>query len=149
MDISEQKQKIRQALADLRNSGMDGLGTLLNFDLIDCDPEQGDFLFRCITQKWMSNPSGLLHGGISATVADHAMGLAANCVMPGEGFAVTIDMNISYHRPLRPEAAILTKVHVLSVTSTLIRLRCEECSEDKPEKVCVSATSSYFIKRVS
>lgn len=143
------KKTIQEALAALQANGRDSLGAMLNFQLVDCDLERGDFLYRCSTQKWMCNPEGLLHGGISATVADHAMGLTANAVLHTDGFAVTVDMNLSYHRPMMPEKEIMVDVHVISVTSTLIRLRCEEYYPESPEKVRVSATSTYYVKKNS
>lgn len=145
----DKKKVIQEGLAELHRSGRDNLGNALSFQLHDCDPEKGEFWYRCNTHKWMSNPEGFLHGGVSATVADHAMGLTANAMLLGSGYAVTADMNISYHRPIVTEKEMTIHVQVISEMSVLIRLRCEEYYTESPEKVRVSATATYYVKKNS
>lgn len=132
-------------LAELHEAAPDSIGDLLHFELLECSRE-GEYLLRCTTQPWMRNPAGTLHGGICATVLDQAMGLIAYCIKPGPGFAPTIEMQVSFIRPVPVVQSLLTKVTVISVTSSLIRLRCELMRENQPDKVCVTSSAVYFYK---
>jgi uncharacterized protein (TIGR00369 family) len=48
------------------------------------------------------NLQGLVHGGILATLADIAMGLAVRTVVGPRRRHVTIDLHVQYLRPARP-----------------------------------------------
>lgn len=136
---------IAARLAELHTAAPDSIGDLLHFELLESNGE-GEYLLRCATLPWMRNPAGTLHGGICATVLDQAMGLIAYCVKPGPGFAPTIEMQVSYIRPVLMGQSLLTRVHVTSVTSSLIRLRCELMMEGLPDRVCVTGSAVYFYK---
>jgi uncharacterized protein (TIGR00369 family) len=45
------------------------------------------------------NSLGIVHGGITATLIDSAMGLLANSLLPGELTCVTTQLNIHYIAP--------------------------------------------------
>jgi len=44
----------------------------------------------------LDNPLGILHGGITATLIDSAMGTLANMMLPKDQSAVTTQLNIHY-----------------------------------------------------
>ena len=57
--------------------------------------------------RWQARPDhrnlqGLVHGGILATLADIAMGLAVRTVVGPTRRHVTIDLHVQYLRPARP-----------------------------------------------
>ena len=118
----------------------------MDFELVFCDPKAGEYIFRCKTMPWMRNSAGTLHGGICATVLDQAMGFVAYCVMPGEGIAPTIQMQVSYHRALIPGEEIVVKVWTVSVTKSLMSFRAEAFQTSTPEKLCLSGSATYFYK---
>ena len=58
----------------------------------------------------------------------------------------TIQMQTTYHRPLIPGQETRTIVRVLSTTKSLMHL-CAECySVNAPEKLCLTASGTYFFK---
>ena len=122
------------------------IGDLMKFHLISCDPDAGVYTLGCSTGEWMRNVAGTLHGGMCATIVDQAMGFIAYCVKPGEGIAPTVQMQVSYHRPLIPGKDVIVRVKVLSVTRSLMHLTAEAFLAEEPEKVCLTSTGIYFYK---
>ena len=96
------KTRLTERLATLHTRGAGTIGDMLDLRLVDCDLEKGEFTMQACTQEWMRNIAGTLHGGMCATLMDQSMGCVAYCAMPGEGIAPTIDLQVSYHRPLIP-----------------------------------------------
>ena len=91
----------------------------------------------------MANAAGTLHGGMAAAVVDQAMGFVVYAIQPGRGFSPTVEMQLSFHRPLRAEGELLVKVEVLTAGKTLMHLRAEVFAAEAPGKLCVSATAVY------
>lgn len=139
-------ETVRHRIGQLHEVAPGSIGDLMNFELLSCDAEQGDYILRCRTRDWMRNGPGTLHGGMCATVVDQAMGFVAYCIKPGEGTSPTVQMQVTYHRPLIPGEAVLVRVHVISVTKTLMNLSAEACLDAVPEKVCLTASATYFYK---
>lgn len=53
---------------------------------------------------------------------------------------------MNYHRPLIPGEDVLIRVKVVSATKTLIRTVSELYRDNVPEKVCITASATYFYK---
>ena len=137
---------LRSRLEQLHTDGAGTIGDMLDLRLLEVDSLQGTVLLRCATAPWMRNLAGTLHGGMCATVVDQAMGCVAYCAKPGAGIAPTIQLQVSYHRPLIPGEDVLMRIRVLSVTGSLIHLICEAMVASAPEKLCLSSTATYFYK---
>ena len=119
------------------------IADMLNFQLVSCG--QRDVVFTCRTQPWMRNASGTLHGGLCTTILDQAMGFVCHCLIPGEGSVPTVHLEVNYHRPLDPGEQVVVKVHVLSVTRSLITLNAEAFQATNPEKISLSGSGTHFI----
>lgn len=120
--------------------------TSFEMELLEARDDNREFLFRFRTGGWMINPDGILHGGISATMADQAMGIIANCMRRGEGFCPTINLQVNFHRPLFVNDSVLIRITPVSVTNHLMHMSCHMFRESQPEKLCVSASAAYFCK---
>ena len=143
---SDMEAVVRSRIALLHRAVPGSIGDQMAFELTDCDPEQGEYTLRCRTFDWMRNVAGTLHGGMCATVVDQAMGFIAYCVKPGEGTAPTVQMQVTYHRPLIPGEDVTVKVRVVSVTRSLMHLTAEAALASAPAKVCLTAVGTYFYK---
>ncbi|MCI6957801.1 MAG: PaaI family thioesterase [Candidatus Faecousia sp.] len=137
---------LRRRLEELRTAAPDSIGAFMDFELLSCDSEAGEYVFRCKTMPWMRNILGTLHGGLCATALDQAMGFVAHCIKPGEGTAPTIQMQVSYHRPLISGEDVIVKVWVVSATRSLMSFRSEAFQASRPEKLCLSGSATYFYK---
>ena len=91
-------------------------------------------------------PHVLPDGGLGATILDQAMGTVSSCLKAGEGMTPAVQLSVNYHRPLIPGMEVLVKVHVVSVTRSLISLSAEASAGEYPDKLCLSGTGLYFCK---
>ena len=137
---------LRRRIAQLHELAPGSVGDILHFSLLECDPEVGDYLLSCQTEDWMRNVAGTLHGGLSATILDQAMGFIPYCLRPDAGIIPTVQLSVNYHRPLIPGQEVLIKVHVVSSTKSLITLSAEAWQKENPQKLCLSGTGLYFWK---
>ena len=139
-------QRIREALRDGLDRPEGAFGDQLHIGFRGFDPVGREYLLTARTEAWMRNIDGVVHGGFCAAIADHTMGIVANCLRQGSQIAPTIQLQISYHRPLIPEAEVLVRVRVLSATARLIHLSAEACLACQPETVCFSSNATFFCK---
>ena len=140
------EEKLRDRLKEIRERTPDSIGAMMEYELLRCDSDRGEVVFRCKTLPWMRNIPGTLHGGMCATILDQAMGFVAYCAKSGEGTAPTVQLTVNYHRPIIPGDYILVNVHVLSASKSLMHLRSEAYREENPEKICLSGNSVFFNK---
>ncbi len=137
---------VSQRIALLHEVVPNSIGDMLNFRLINCDPAAGIYVLGCKTETWMRNVAGTLHGGMCATVVDQAMGFISYCIKPGEGTAPTVQMQVTYHRPLIPGEEVLVTVKVLTVTRSLMHLSAEAVMAYATDKLCLTSSATYFYK---
>ncbi len=62
--------------------------------------QDGRISFEMPLREWMTNPAGLIHGGMTATILDSALTLAVMSKLPAGKICTTLDLNVHYVRPL-------------------------------------------------
>ena len=139
-------EKVRRKIAEVESGAPGSICKMLQFQFDRYDPENNDFTMTCETMPWMQNSMGTLHGGLCATILDQAMGYVTHCLKTGEGFAPTIQLKVDYHRPLHPGERVIVKVHVVSVTRSLVNLTAEAFQATRPDKICLSGSGLFFCK---
>ena len=73
---------------------------------------------ECKIQGQLLNKAGSLHGGVSAALADAAVGIALHRHL-GDGRPITtVEMKINYFRPAQ-KGRVFARAHLLRVGSTL------------------------------
>lgn len=142
----EMAQRIRQRIELHQQAVPDTVGAMLDFELVSCRAEDGEYVLRCKTAQWMRNVMGALHGGMSATAMDHAMGLIANSIRPENGVGPTVQLQLTYHAPIFAGEYLQIRVQVLSVTKMLTHLTAQAYHADAQDKLCVSATGTYYFR---
>ena len=138
---------LRRRIAQISEAAPGSIGDIMHYELLECDSEKGDYVMSCRTEEWMRNFAGTLHGGLSATILDQAMGFVSYCLKAGEGTAPAVHLSVDYYRPLRPGERVQVPVRVVSVTRNLMNLTAEACQESHPEKICLSGSGVYFFKK--
>ena len=146
LSAEEAEQRLSFWISELHRRATDSIGDLLHFRPGSCKPEAGEYCFHVSTEDWMKNAFGSLHGGIISTIMDQGMGMLATCMMEGRAITPTVQMNIAYHHPLMPGDPVLLKIHVESVTRTLLYLRAEAMNEKQPDKLCAAASGVFYVK---
>src|SRR5688500_2269209 len=81
-----------------RGRGVVGVADLLEMAMDTV--QAGHVSFTVRTRPAFGNPMGGLHGGMSATLRDSAMGCAVLSVLPPETAYTTVDLSVSYLRPV-------------------------------------------------
>ncbi len=66
----------------------------------------------------LRNTAGVLHGGVTATLADAAVGIAITRHFGRKRPATTVEMKINFMRPLA-DGKIVARAHLLRVGNTL------------------------------
>ncbi len=143
---STMEQQLKDYIAKIHTNCKGSIGDMLDFRVISCNEEKDDYTLECRTESWMCNHYGTLHGGICATILDQAMGMICFCLKRGVGVCTTVQLEADYHRPVMTGENILVKVHVISVTRSLINMTAELVQPSKPDKVSVSGSAIFFYK---
>ena len=108
------------------------------------EPLRADFTFT--PTPWMRNIGGVMHGGISAAMVDLTMGLLAK-VINGGRLAPTVDMTVTYHKPVPTDRDVFVEVKLVSPGNSVSSVSAVLRACDAPEKALVSAMGLYFTKK--
>jgi uncharacterized protein (TIGR00369 family) len=84
----------------------------LGFEIISVAP--GTAEFRLEPQEYHFNPLGLVHGGVLCTLLDTAIGCAVHTTLDTGWGYTSIDLNVTYVRPVTLKTGMLTAVGTLS-----------------------------------
>lgn len=140
------EQRIKYTLEFQRNPEKDNIEDWIPMELLECDTQNNTYLIRAKTALWMRNAAGNVHGGILTAYLDQAMGCVCHCQKESAEVAPTIEMQMSFHRPVLTQQDILIRVQVISVTRHLIRMAGQIFMADAPEKICVSANATFYCR---
>lgn len=110
------------------------------------DGPDGSLLFACRTDPSMSNPLGIVHGGITAALVDTCMGVtcSAQCARAA---TPTITLTVNYARPVPLDADIRVRTHTIRIGAGSAQLWAEVFPAGHPEEVLATATGVYGIRR--
>jgi len=75
---------------------------MLGWKVLEVDREKGWLRNQFTTQPEFLNLLGMTHGGFVAAMLDETMGPALVCSLPARHFCPTLELKVSYHRPVRP-----------------------------------------------
>ena len=78
------------------------INDMLGAEFCDCSAKEKTLTLEFMVQDWMSNPSGVLHGGLLSTAADVTMGLLARyCKQSND--VVTVQLSVDFLRAIKKE----------------------------------------------
>lgn len=73
---------------------------------------------ECRLRCDLRNSAGAAHGGVAATIADAAVGIALQRHFGGKRRITTVELKVSYFRPIT-EGRLIARSHLVRVGSTL------------------------------
>lgn len=88
---AERKQEAADRLHGL------AFARLLGMELVDIRPDEA--VVKLEMRNDLSQPSGVLHGGVTAALIDTAMAFAIRTHLADDEFTATIDLTVHYLRP--------------------------------------------------
>lgn len=115
---------------------------LMGFEIVHAEPGRVAFSMRA--EEWMSNPTGVIHGGLTSTLLDTVLTLAVQTKLPPERYCTTLDLNVHFVRPILPGGQLVTgegvAVHVGNTIGTA-----EGRAYDASGKLVAHATATLAI----
>ncbi|MBH8606191.1 PaaI family thioesterase [Thermoactinomyces sp. CICC 10521] len=132
--------KLVQALKRTRVSPLAFVEELMNFQAVGYDQEKGAYVHRMLITDELKNRYKILHGGITATFIDTAMGSTIFHMDEGTK-AVTLDLNVNFLAPgesgwLTAETAVIKKGKTIILLETKVT--------DERKKLIATASSTFF-----
>ncbi len=108
--VSAERQKEMSGLAFVQGL-VDGslplnmIARTLGYDIVEA--ESGRVVLTAVPNESHLNPVGGVHGGLSATLLDSAMGLAIHSTLDKGIGQTTLEFKISLVRPITPETGLI------------------------------------------
>lgn len=97
---------------------------LLGWELIDQWPDEGRIELAFHPTAQMLNPRGTVQGGFVAAMLDDTMGPALVCMTDGKQVPASIDINVSFVKPVFP-GRVLAKGRVVKKGRNIAFLEAE------------------------
>ena len=107
-----------------------------------CDFEKKTLLVSILVEDFMRNTNGVMHGGAVATAMDTILG-SLTYYMCGEHLTPTINMNVSYERPIPLKKRLFVETTCLSCGRTMAYATARAWVEGS-EKTVASASGTYY-----
>lgn len=133
----------RQYCSDLEQEPGMQVNKLCRPQFVQCDFESKTLCLRYTVQEWMKNPSGVMHGGIVATVFDLTMGLLAR-FCSGGSLSPTTNLQVAFLRPIPAGQTLIVNAECGLSGKTLCALTATAWLEGRPEKHTATASGTYF-----
>lgn len=116
----------------------------LDFTLVSAEP--GEAVFECVPAEYHYNPLGIIHGGLACTLLDSVVGCAAHTTLPAGVGYTSIDLNVSYLRPILATTGLL-RAHGRVVKGGQRVIFAEGVLSDAAGTPLAKATSSLLVLR--
>jgi uncharacterized protein (TIGR00369 family) len=106
--------------------------------------EVGNVTFTCEPDESMYNPIGTVHGGLVCTLLDSVLGCATQTTLPaGQGYT-SLDITVSYLRPVMASSGTLTAVGRVIKPGSRAAFT-EGTVHDASGKLVATATSTLLV----
>ena len=98
---------------------------------------------HCKVKNSLLNSNKVLHGGVSASIADAAVGVAIQHRFAGKRAITTVELKVNYFRPVA-EGTLFARARLLRVGSTLC-IGQVDLTDDKKNLVGVAIVTYIFL----
>lgn len=122
----------------------DTFNTMLGCRFEDCDYDRRTLVLSLKGAHWMSNPSNMLHGGVTAAVLDMTMGLLCRYCSGGY-MTPTIDMSVSYLRPAPVDRRLFVEARVTRRGLNICHAVGRMWAEGAPDVELATSAGSYYV----
>jgi uncharacterized protein (TIGR00369 family) len=118
------------------------MAVLLNISMERVEP--GLAVFTCTPDDSMYNPLGVVHGGLVCTLADTVLGCAVHSTLEAGLAYTSIDIDVSYLRPVRVGSGTLTATGRIVRPGRRVAFAAAEIA-DAAGKLVATATGSCLV----
>ena len=111
----------------------------------ECEREDKEQVLLCVftTHNFHQSYPERLHGGITSTILDEAIGRAINILHPDDIWGVTIDLNVKFRKPVPLEQTLYCETKITKETHRSFEGEGALILQDGT--VCATATGKYLI----
>jgi len=106
--------------------------------------EDGRVVFECEPDQSAYNPIGVVHGGLVCTLADTVAGCAVHSTLEAGVGYTSIDINVSYLRPVTSESGVLRATGVATKRGRRVAFATAEIV-DGSGRLVATATSNCLV----
>ena len=140
------ERAFRAYFEDVKKQCDGTFNAMLGAELYSCDYANKSVILRAMLQPWMANPSGILHGGVTASLMDLTMGLL--CRYFGGGVMTpTVSMEVSYLKPGIIGQSILIRADMTMTGFTLCHATGIAWMEGAEDRTVCTSTGVYYVSR--
>ncbi len=118
------------------------IASTLGFEIVSV--ARGRAEFRLEPQEYHFNPLGLVHGGVLCTMLDTVVGCAVHTTLEAGWGYTSIDLNVTYLRPVTLKTGPLTAVGTLTKGGRRVSFASGQI-QDGAGAVIATATSSLLM----
>jgi len=111
-------------------------------DFVSCSEEEKTLELALTVSFDLLNHSGIMHGGMCATVFDVAMGFTTNMFSEAEK-EVTVELQTSYLRPIPEGIRLHVRCYAQMIGRSISHIRCEAFDEKNPGRILAAGTAVY------
>ena len=97
---------------------------------------------ECAVRDELLNGAGVIHGGVTATMADAVVGIALNRHLGGARKITTVELKINYFRPVA-QGKIYARAYLVRIGSTICAGRADLTDAD--QNLIATALVTYMI----
>lgn len=133
--------KLIQALKRSRVSPLAFIEEIMHFEAEPGDEQDGLYEHKMEVTNTLKNRYGMLHGGITATFIDTAMGATVFKLTGTTNGAVTLDLKVDFITPAT-EGVLTSKTEVVKKGGTIIVMHSRVYNEKN--EVIATATGTFY-----
>lgn len=130
--------KAVRAVESMRENKYPFMGNFLQLEMVQ---SEADFSCKMPITRDLLNPYRIVYGGITALMADMAMGWMLEELIQGKDKVVTLDMNVNYHNPGRGKE-LIAHCRLNHRAQNIMQASCQ-IENDKGETI-VTATATFL-----
>ncbi len=141
-DQAGMERSFNDYFADVLRQCPGTFNAMLDLHLHSCDYAGRWVILTARVQPWMSNPAGIVHGGITATLLDTALGQLCRYYSGGKVIR-TIQVEVSYLRAVPVGATVCIRADLHKMGAGICFAVGSLWVQDRPDRLLATASGSY------
>ncbi len=104
--------------------------------------EEGELICSYVIREEMTNPYGVLHGGVTAGIIDDLIGATVFTLGLADAFT-TINNSIDYFAPAKVGDSVIAKTSIVKRGKSIINVKCEVSLAHRDRLLAVGQSNMF------
>lgn len=113
--------------------------------LVSCDFAEQTCEYAFLTTPLLENPNHVVHGGMTACMLDNVMGVLVRCYSRDDHTSPTIDLSVSYLRPVPMGVEVRVRAGIVRVGGSLAFAEAKVYEAERPECILATAKATFSV----